>query len=204
MFLKKFINKKTVGLVCTAGTASVYLYNKHTYEQELFNRYNGLLENKEPLSGVYLQQRQPFGFHSYFAWLLPYHQSLKITQRDGTVRHVGLGKNRSSQFSMESEFVFHEGSKYDSLKQFEVSMPIECWVDFKRKFGHYPSNIDIEILNEITKTRKEALEGEEIYHVVFGKITKDMSGEIVINSCRSAVMYAIKEEENRRLQKNNM
>lgn len=199
MFIKKFITKKTVGLLCVAGTTSLYLYNKHFYEMELLNQYNYLLQNEVKLSGVFLQQRQPFGSLWFVNWLLPYHQSLKIVQKDGTIRHVGLGRTDDERFSRETGFVLHEGEKYDKLSSYETSMPIECWVEYKRKFGHFPSNIDIDILNNITLTKKEALPTDKIYRETFGRLARDHNGEPVIVTCRSSVMYAIREEELRRI-----
>lgn len=199
MFVKKFITKKTVGCVVLAGMASAYLYNKHLYEKELFNQFNHLLQNETKLSGVYLQQRQPFGFLWYFNFLLPYHQSLKIIQKDGTVRHVGLGKTDGDYFSRETGFVLHEGEKYDNLSNYEISIPIECWVEYQRKFGHFPNGTEIKELNKITITQKEALIGESVYKETFGRLTKDHNNDIILVSCRSAVMYAIREEEMRRI-----
>lgn len=174
---------------------SGYCYQKHMYEKEMFMRMNYLLQNKVKLSGVYLQQRQPFGFLWFIQWLLPYHQSLKIIQEDGSIRHIGLGKSVLSKgiFDLISEFVLHEGEKYERLEKYEKSFPIECWVDYMRKFGHYPE-IDINKLNEITMTRKEAKNDEElsqIYITKYGKPARDDNGNFIITTCRSAVMWAI-------------
>ena len=195
---KKFINKKTVTAGCVTGLAMAYIYDKHNYEKELFNQFNYLLQNETKLSGVYLQQRQPWNFFWYITWALPYHQSLKIVQKDGTIRHVGLGRTDSNIFSRETGFVLHEGEKYIKLNGQETSIPIECWVDYKRKFGHFPSNINIEELNKITLTKKEAGSNDSVYRETFGRLTKDLNNDIIFVSCRSSVMYAIREEELRR------
>lgn len=199
MFIGRFITKKTVAAFCCTGLASAYLYEKHFYEKELLNRYNELLESETKLSGVYLQQRQPFGSFGYFSWLLPYHQSLKIVQLDGTIRQVGLGKTGGERFSRETGFVLHEGERYNQLNSYEISIPIECWVDYNRKFGHYPGTIDIGKLNKITLTQKEAQPNETVYKETFGRFARDHNDDPILVSCRSAVMYAIREEELQRI-----
>lgn len=189
------LNKKIIGVVCGLGLSATYCYKKHLYEKELFNQYNYLLQNNVKLSGVYLQQRQAFGFLWYVHWLLPYHQSLKIVQKDGTIRHVGLGKSNNDPLDRHSEFTLHEGKHYEGLSDSELSIPIECWVDYKRKYGNFPSNINIESLNKITTTEKEKSEGDSVYKIKFGQPHRDQNGDFMMASCRSAVMHAIREEE---------
>src|SRR5437867_1066631 len=90
-FLKKkwFVSAGVIGIL-----SSQYCYKKHMYEKELFDRYNDLvLEKKVKLSGISVQQRQAFPMLWYIQWLLPYHQSLKFRNPDGTVRQVGLGRS---------------------------------------------------------------------------------------------------------------
>lgn len=207
MFLniKKFLGKRLLYGTCITGTAILYCYQKHMYEKELFTRMNYLLQNKIPLSGVYLQQRQPFGSIWFIHWIMPYHQSLKIMQKDGSIRHVGLGRNPEHKhfYDLSSEFILHKGVEYNRLSEYEISFPIECWVDYKRKYGKFPENIDINKLNEITMTREEATSKDlpNIYKTIFSKPTKDDNNDFVFTSCRSAVMYAIRKEELNRKQK---
>lgn len=201
MYLVKRI---AVGVV-TLGVTSTYFYKQHLYEKELFDRMNYLLQHPEELSGVYIQLRRPnILFPRYFQSILPHHQSLKMILDDGTFRQVGLGKSNSDSNSnswLESEFVLHKGDKYELLNQIEISLPIECWVDYKRKFGHWPKDINIMTLIEITKTREEAKVDDvnNLYRATFGKMARDDNGDFIFTSCRSAAMYAIREEEKRRL-----
>lgn len=194
-----FVNKKVLSAIVITSTTALYFYNKHMYEKELFAQMNYLLHNEIKLSGVYLQQRQPFGFLWYVQWILPYHQSLKIIGKDGNIRQVGLGKNSNNKefFNRESEFVLHKGDKYDKLNDYEISIPIECWVDYKRKFGQFPKNVNVELLNKITMTREEANDDSvnNIYKTTCGNITRDINDDVVIISCRSAVMDVIRLEE---------
>ena len=194
-----FVNKKILSAIVITSTTALYFYNKHMYEKELFAQMNYLLHNEIKLSGVYLQQRQPFGFLWYVQWILPYHQSLKIIDKDGNIRQVGLGKNSNNKefFNRESEFVLHKGDKYDKLNDYEISIPIECWVDYKRKFGQFPKNVNVELLNKITMTREEANDDSvnNIYKTTCGNITRDINDDVVIISCRSAVMDVIRLEE---------
>lgn len=199
MFL---VNKNVLYIVSSLGIAATYCYRKHMYEKALFTRMNYLLQNNTKLSGVYLQQRQPFGFLWFIQWLLPYHQSLKIIQKDGNIRHVGLGRSpvHKSFFDFTSEFILHKGGSYDKLNKYEISFPVEAWVDYKKKYGHFPENINVNELNKITMTREEAIEdSSRIYKTTCGKPITDENGDFVITSCRSAVMYAIHEEELRRI-----
>lgn len=196
MFL---LNKRLLYVLSGTGISALYFYQNHMYEKELFTRMNYLLQNNMKLSGVYLQQRQPFSYLWFIRWVLPYHQSLKIVQKDGSVRHVGLGRNskHNSFFDLKTEFILHKGEDYNKLNEYEISFPIECWVDYKRKYDHFPENINVDQLNKITMTREEATKEElvYIYKTIFGKPTRDNNGDFVITSCRSAVMYAIRGEE---------
>lgn len=189
--------KKLLGGIGGTGLVVSYFYNKHMYDKELFDRINYLLQNNIKTSGVYLQQRQPFGFLWYVQWLLPYHQSLKILQPDGKFRHVGLGgsKERKGFFDMTSEFVLHKGGNYETLGHFESSIPIECWVDYKRKFGHFPENINVDTLNKLTVTREEATDNTQIYTVTYGKFSKDLNGDPIVVSCRSVIVDVVRKEE---------
>lgn len=197
MLFSTIFNKKIVGVATLTSMFALYCYNEHMYKKELFSQMNYLLQNKVELSGVYLQQRQPFGFLWYIQWLLPYHQSLKIIHKDGTVRHVGLGKHKNNNdfLNMESEFILHKGGNYETLNNYETSIPIECWVEYKWKFGKFPENINVAKLNEITMTREETTNETELYKVQFGKPSRDLNNDFVITSCRSAVTYAIRTEE---------
>jgi hypothetical protein len=207
-----FITKKRllIGII-GVGTISTYFYRKHMYEKELFDRMNYLLQNNIKLSGVYLQQRKPFGnclFLGYFFWSSPYyHLSLKISP-DGNPRHVGLGKVSSDFFNLDAEFVLHKGEKYENLNQLESSIPIEAWVKYKRKYGHFPNNINVKVLNEITLTRQEAeaagMSTDHLYKTTFGQISRDDNGDLVISTCISAVIDVIREEEKRRPRPNEL
>lgn len=195
---------------------SSYLYKKHMYEKERLDQYNKLLKNGTKLSGVYIQQRQAFPILWYIQWLLPYHQSLKIEGIDGSIRHVGLGSvpAKKSIFDFTSEFVSHRTKKYFGLELTEISVPIECWVDYKLKFGHFPSNVDVEKLKEITMTREEALAiasekgldqddfvKKHIYKTTFGSIMFGIYGKWVMSTCNYALLHAVRTEELARKEK---
>ena len=177
------------------GGASFYFYNKHEYEKELYERMLYIIENNVPLSGVYLQQRQPFGFLGYIQWLVPYHQSLKIVNKNtNTTRHVGLG----GISGLHSEFVLHDKQKYDYLNRFETSIPIECWVDYKRKVGHFPENINIDQINRLTMTSEENENNKTevpVYKTTFGSIIQDIDGTYTLSTCKSAVLWAVHQED---------
>lgn len=190
---------KLLTVIGATGLFAFYCHRKHLYEQELFDRYNYLIQNKVDISGVFLQQRLPFG-KFWLQWALPYHQSLKINQKDGSVRLVGLGRPNGTMFDKNAEFVLHKGNKYAILNELDSSIPIECWVDYKREYGHYPENIDVEQLNKITMTREEASEDNlnNLYKTKVGEIAWDSKNRPFVTSCRSSVMDAIRSEEQSR------
>jgi hypothetical protein len=193
------LKRKLIGAFTATGIFAFYCHKKHLYEKELFDRYNYLIENKVDLSGVFLRQRLPFG-KFWLQWVLPYHQSLEIVQKDGSVRHTGLGRPHGGMFDKAAEWVLHKGSNYTILNALDSKIPVEVWVDYKREFGHYPENIDVERLNEITMTREEASKnGSDNFHTTeIGKIMWDLKGRPYVTSCRSAVMDAIRSEEQMR------
>lgn len=202
-----YINKKVAYFLGLSTSTSFYFYRKHIYEKEMLERFVFLSENNVKLSGVKLQQRPAFGIMGYFQWLIPYHQSLKIPTFEGSkeFRHVGLGNINGVQ----SEFVSHKDREYYYLNFMEVSIPIECWVDYYRKTGHYPGDlgsIDINELNNITRTSEECNEDEnkEVFRTTFGSIIIGINGRKTISTCRSSVEYAIHEEEKRRLEKESI
>jgi hypothetical protein len=195
MLFKKLFTKKAVCLFTFAIFCGFNGYNKHMYDREVYARMNFLLQNKTKLSGVYLQQRHPFGSLWYLQWLLPYHQSLKIVNEDGTFRQVGLGRTHNETFNFQSEFILHKGGNYDKLAELEMSIPIEAWLDYKKKYGHYPENINVNILNQKTLTREEAGPDVPIFTVIFGTPGRDLSDKFIFNTCRSAAMNKIRETE---------
>ena len=70
----KYVTKLTCAAATTA-TLSIYFYKKHMYEQEMFNQ-----------SGIFVQQGQAFPNFWFIQWIIPYHQSLKIVDKEtGTV-----------------------------------------------------------------------------------------------------------------------
>lgn len=69
----------------------------------------------------------------------------------------------------------------------------ECWIDYKQKYGHYPENIDIELLNKLTITRLENSKAVET--ITFGKPKFDLNGDFVITTCRSEIMRVIRMSE---------
>lgn len=198
--------KKMISITAGLFAASTYSYNRHMLDKEQTDRYNHLIDKISKgeiiLSNVWVQQRQPFPIFAYFQWLLPYHQSLKILNKDGTVRHVGLGASivKKSFLDRTSEFVSHQTKKYFGLELYEKSIPIEAWVPYKQKFGHYPSNIDVDKLKEITMTREESLMNglnpkDNIYSTKFGSLIFGIYGKWVTVTCNYALLEAVRKEE---------
>jgi hypothetical protein len=194
-------SKKIVLVGTCIVAASSYSYKMHMYEKEMFDQYNYLLSNNAKLSGVYVQQRQAFPILLYIQWLLPYHQSLKFINKDSTIRQVGLGRssNKKSFFDFTSEFVSHTTKKYLGLELYERSVPIECWVDYKRIFGHFPSDINVGKLKELTMTREEAVEKQidvkNIYTTTFGSLIFGIYGKYVTSTCNYALIHVVRTEE---------
>jgi hypothetical protein len=202
--MKKLLS--LAGVVGFGTTTVYYFHEKHKYDKDMFDQINLLLSSDKKLSGVYLMQRQPFGLSQFITSLLPYHQSIKIVNEDGSIRHVGLAKVDGTLFAPICEFVLHKGGRYETLNKRELCIPIEAWVDYKRKFGHFPSDIDVNLLNEITMTRSEVLGAgvnqqrlNNLYKVQFGLPSRDLNGDFILTTCRSAVMNAVRTEEVRRL-----
>jgi len=204
--------KTAVFAILSASTFfSYYNYKRHLYEQELFSRMNEVMRKtaaaEMQLSGVFIQQRQAFGWMWYFQWLMPYHQSLKFVdlKTHQTYRHVGLGHNQGEGF-LSSSFQSHCSKQYSTLNRFETSIPIECWVDFKRKMGYWPSNVDVQMLENITMTPEEfkARPVERpVYKTAFGSLMKLPNGEWTISTCQSAAMYALMTEQISHKRENN-
>ena len=188
--------KGIIGFFSATFLTSSYFYDKHQYEKELYGRMVYLMENNVELSGVYLQQRQAFGMIGYFQWLIPYHQSLKIVDKEtGQVRHVGLG----GVGGLNSEFVLHDKEKYAYVNSCESSIPIECNVDYFRKTGHFPENVNANELNKITITSEENKENLPQYKTIFGSIINGIDGQKTVSTCNSAILWALSEEEKRRI-----
>jgi hypothetical protein len=198
--LSSFFNAKRVCFTLSMlGAVNYYMYTQHVRKQKIMNRMNYLLTNKIPLSGVYLQNRPPFKIW-FLRWFLPYHQSLKIVDFDThqIVRYVGLGSfpYKNSVFERTAVFVHHTGEKYENLNNLDISIPIECWIDYEDKFGHFPENINTQKLTEITKTFDEKKSNEPIYTTNFLSYYKNKTlGFSYFSTCQSAVMWAIRTEE---------
>jgi hypothetical protein len=101
---------------------------------------------------------------------------------------------------MRSEFVEHVDPSYEKWTKFERSLPVECFVPYKRYFGNFPNNIDIDKLKEITMTRDEALSKglnpeKTIYITTFGSIFKGVYDKWVMSTCNYAVINALRQEE---------
>jgi hypothetical protein len=184
-FFKKVTLKQVVGFTAASGFTSTYFFFRHMHEKRFLERMNNLLTEEKKLSGIYLQQRQPFGFLGFVSWLLPYHQSLKIKMPDGSMVHMGLATDKAGHSRRDVKFIEHNGSNYTKLNNYEISIPIECWVDYERKFGNFPENIDKEILLQ------------KIYEFKgkFGSVGFDLNGDFRFLSCRSAVRDVIRQTE---------
>ena len=154
-----------ITLIRTVITAII----KQKNEKEMSERLLYLRKNNIPLSGVELEYRSPNKNQILNKVFDIRHVSLKIVdKKTGKVRKVGLGYNGPF---LKSEFTLHY--YYDN------SIPIECWVDYKKKIGHFPGElnpIDIDKLNQLTKTREECSHGESIYSTLFGFIITGIDG----------------------------
>lgn len=188
--------------LATGGTAGLayYFYDKHMYQKELYDRMIYVMTHKVPLSGVRLQQRGAFPAFGPFTWVFPfYHQSLQFVdpETDTVIRQVGLGKNKNAHkwWDLRSEFVSHRNKVYKYLNRFETSIPIECWVDYKRRYGHYPENIDVKVLTELTRTRDESKSELPFYETVYLAPIKTLDDTWTLSSCQSAVWHVIRKEE---------
>jgi hypothetical protein len=191
--------KVTLATVGTVGL-SYYFYNKHMYQKEQYDRLLYVITNDVPLSGVRLQQRGAFPSFGPFTWLFPfYHQSLQFVdpKTDTVIRQVGLGKNLDAHvwWDLRSEFVSHQDKVYKYLNRFETSIPIECWVDYRRQYGHYPENIDVNVLKELTRTRDEPESKFPLYETTYLVPIKTLDDKWTVSSCQSAVWYVIRKEE---------
>jgi hypothetical protein len=212
--MRKF-NLLATGLLSV--TAFTYHCNEiYKREKEIFDRVNFCLENKEKLSGVYLMQRQPLPQKNVIlnaiTWLLPYHQSLKIVDKEDLTksRQIGLSivdvddndlsnlplYKRLLHKHLSSEFVLHVGGFYDEVNGLDFSIPIECWYDYKAKFGHYPS-INVNELNKLTITKSELGSDNDlqVHQAIFGLPKVDSSGSFVFTTCRSEVMSLVRKAE---------
>ena len=200
-----FVSRKKLALgALVIGFWGACEYRKHMDQKEFIERLTYLSEANSKLSGVKIRQRAPFGFFWYVQWLLPYHQSLEIPQTDGSVKHVGLGKTGKRFYSMcESGFVNHALAKYDLLNGLDMCFPIEAWTTYKKKYGHYPTNVDVNKLNAFTITEEDynnltpdEAKDHPLYKVQCGSFYWDpLDGTPRFASCRSAVMDAIEASE---------
>jgi hypothetical protein len=163
-------------------------------ENEIFERIFYLWKNNIPFSGVELEYRIPFGI-GIFEIFDMYHLSLKIVdKKTGKVRRIGSG----SVGGLESEFVSHYYSENSIFYPVVASIPIECWTKYKRKMGHFPGElhpIDVDKLNQLTKTRGECENGESVYRTTFGSIITGIDGEKTVSTCISNVENVIFESE---------
>ena len=194
MFVKarSFVTRKRVATTIVLTGVSVgtayYMKKKHEHDKLFSDQCIYLFENPAELSGVYLVQRPPFGYISYLQWLLPYHQSLCIKMPDGTIRCVGLGQSPGTKFyEFLSQFVDHHSDKHKNLDKNSFMIPIEAWVDYYIKYGVFASGIDIQILNDLTKTTGD------VNVVNFGSLFRDIDGSLRITTCRSEAMRVIYE-----------
>lgn len=207
---------KLLGGAFSAFAISGYFYKKHMYELEMFNQMNKLFADSSK-SGIFVQQRQAFPSLGFIQWLIPYHQSLKIVdKRNGTTRHIGLGQPpNAGYFSRDCQFIHHTGDKFDWLNRYEVSIPIEIWVPYKRKYGYFPQEkvaIDIDILNAVTRCADEEHlnkeVGVELYQTKFLSIISETDETGVtqheISTCQTAVMHALQLSEKLTVEKNEV
>lgn len=179
----------TVSCVTITGN---YFYNAHMRIIRELERDQEIKNKGIKLSGAYIVERAAFG-NKYWNWVLPYHQSLLI-EENGEIRHVGLGKKKG----LTSWFVPHVGGHYDMFSKYEIKTPVEKWDDYYKKFGYYPENVDIQVLKQLTKTSEETSVAEEInelYQVTFGKPGFGPDGTFQLNSCRTALIWAVYSEQ---------
>ena len=107
-------------------------------------------------------------------------------------------------FERKSEIVKHEGGIYPSMNPYDVFIPVEAWTGFYKRYGHWPGDkgpIDIDILDELTRTRDETDNIDEVHNVRFFGLKWDEHGEPYFETCRTVVMEIIHTAELRSCKK---
>jgi len=184
----------------------IHYEKQHLYHKTLINRLNEVYTSEKSLSGVYLHIRPPFPQLGSLSYILPYHWSLSIKNIENSnipnnnltkYRHVGLQRApNQGMFGRIAVFGSHHDDKYKHVNATEYIIPIECWIEYKQKYGHYPgdeSSISQELLNEFTITLDEIksnniiLTGYNTREYIFGKY---INNEFV--TCRSVTLEAIR------------
>lgn len=195
--------------IVTIDIIKTYHKKQHLYHKELINRLNEVHTSGKPLSGVYLHVRPPFPQLGSLSYLLPYHWSLSIREQSLTnqedlitsnydnlrkYRHVGLQRAPNQGFfGRVAIFGSHLDDKYNHVNATEYIIPIECWIEYKQKYGHYPGDegsISQELLNEFTITLDEIKSNQENTNVreyIFGQY---INHDFV--TCRSVTLEAIR------------
>lgn len=193
--------------IVTINTIKLHQKNQHQYHKELINRIHEVYSSDKPTSGIYLHIRPPFPQLGSFSYLLPYHWSLSIvpnhnkpmpihypnTNAENNVKHRHVGLQRSPNqgiFGRKAVFGSHLDDRYQIANTSEYIIPIECWIEYKTKYGHYPGDentISQELLNEFTITHDELKSNtDNLREFDFGKY---INGEFV--TCRSVTLEAI-------------
>jgi len=199
LLTKLFIGAGTTALI------SNYFYRTHLYNKKIIDSYNKCIQsgtiNLNTKETVYVCMRQAFPGLKLLKWIIPYHVSLEIIDKDGNTRHVGIGESptRSRWFDTTSEFRFHTGPDYEYLNNFEMKVRLECWPDYEIEYGEELPAIPLIIdkLNALTITREEAIaQGkplDTLYMVPFGKPTYTPGGRIALYTCHYAVLTVLRE-----------
>lgn len=129
-------------------------------ELELKQRMNEIERLECKLSGVRVCERPTrLEFLGWLNHLLPFHLSLIIpsgetnVHQEGKLRHVGL-----AGYDYKGVIPNKYGAtmwRLDTDHESQASFPVEAWVEYREVFGHFPKNVDIHKLRQITWTPEE-------------------------------------------------
>lgn len=191
--------------IVTINIIKLYREKQHQYHKELINRIHEVYSSEKPTSGIYLHIRPPFPQLGSLSYLLPYHWSISIipnhnkpiltnhhySHTNANYRHVGLQRApNQGMFGRKAVFGSHHHDRYQNANKSEYIIPIECWIEYKQKYGHYPGDkgtISQELLNEFTITYDETTpNSQNVREYIFGQF---INNEFV--TCRSVTLEAI-------------
>lgn len=205
--LSKGLSFFAAGVLSVVGVAyaCAHYTNELQIKREKSLRSNAMRNGEDPSKisspvykpGAYIASRPPFNPGNPLFVLFPEHQSLVIITADGKRRQVGLGNSKKRFWS---ELVLHVGGRYEELNEQDILTPIELWEEYRRKYGHFPDNVDLDKLNELTMTRGEAeqipeFDMDTLLTVLYGMPKIDIDGTALSCTCRSTIRDLILQEQ---------
>lgn len=187
-FIAYFFINIFLAILVAIQSYYVHSVNQHNYARAVSRRG---IENLESMkfSGVYIRERPAFNI-PIIERFLPKHQSIEIRKKDGTRKHIGLGRVPSTR---EIAFINHDCEKYKTLNERESLIPVEMWYEFYSEFGAWISDIDVEIMEKLLLTPQES---PKKYFMTdyFGFYFYPQKKETFISTCRSAIRNAFIKE----------